>query len=170
VLTPEECALIQDLGQCYTRLAALAGDGPGREDDLREARSHVHVLQNMIKAQAAGRLYPQFRLLGAASPVPVQYEITTDRVPDGYFLPGETETAAWLAGYFQHYYLPGSDPAQITGIFACPAGDVRMPLEITHIRDDPEGEFTDRVFSVHTEDREMFAFTARLDSRHLEES
>lgn len=46
--------------------------GPSRDGDIREFVAHIHVIQQMILSQAAGRCYPDhFRLLGEAF-TPVQ--------------------------------------------------------------------------------------------------
>lgn len=40
-----------------------------RADDIRHLEFHVHGIQNMVKGQAAGRLYPKtYRLLGENLP------------------------------------------------------------------------------------------------------
>ena len=43
----------------------VIGQGPTRDADVREFVHHVHIIQQAILSQAAGRAYPdRFRLLG----------------------------------------------------------------------------------------------------------
>ncbi len=43
----------------------VIGRGPTREADVREFVAHIHVIQQAILSQAAGRAYPRiFRTLG----------------------------------------------------------------------------------------------------------
>ena len=65
-LTVPEHDVIHELGIVYTRIATeIIGHGPTRDADLAEAAAAVHVLQRMIMANAAARLYPkELRLLG----------------------------------------------------------------------------------------------------------
>lgn len=47
----------------------VIGDGASRSGDVREFVAAVHVIQRMIKGQAAGRAYPdRYRLLGRTLP------------------------------------------------------------------------------------------------------
>lgn len=70
LLTDEEREAVRLAGVLYTLIADdVVVGGVTREDDLAELRSHVHAIQNMVKAQAAGRAYPlEFRLLGKTLP------------------------------------------------------------------------------------------------------
>jgi hypothetical protein len=64
-LTPLEHSVIARLGECWGDICAIVGDGPARDDDLREMRDHVHALQRALGSQAAARAHPgHFRLLG----------------------------------------------------------------------------------------------------------
>lgn len=43
----------------------VIGRGPTRDNDIREFVHHVHIIQQAILSQAAGRAYPDtFRTLG----------------------------------------------------------------------------------------------------------
>ncbi len=47
----------------------VIGHGPTRDADVREFVAHVHVIQQAILSQSAGRAHPErFRLLGEATP------------------------------------------------------------------------------------------------------
>jgi hypothetical protein len=64
-LTQAERDIILALGVIYQKIAGIVGISYTRDDDLREARNHIHTLQHMVMAQAAARSYPkEFRLLG----------------------------------------------------------------------------------------------------------
>ncbi len=53
----------------------VIGHGLTREADVREFVAHVHVIQQAILAQAAGRAYPErFRLLGEIIPLRARRE------------------------------------------------------------------------------------------------
>jgi len=69
-LTAAERCAVRLAGELYTLIADdVVAPGTTREDDLAELRSHVHAIQNMVKAQAAGRACPlEFRLLGSTLP------------------------------------------------------------------------------------------------------
>jgi len=64
-LTPLEHHVIARLGSCWDDICRVVGDGPTRDDDLRELRDHIHAVQRAIGSQAAARAHPAcFRLLG----------------------------------------------------------------------------------------------------------
>lgn len=66
-LTDAEHRLVTDIGRLMDGFNAVVGDGPSRDGDLAEAVRHIHVLQNMVLAQAASRAYPdRYRLMGAS--------------------------------------------------------------------------------------------------------
>lgn len=65
LLTEEEQAVVNALGQCWNRICRIVGNGPTRSADLNEVVFHVHALQNFVMAQAAARAYPNtYRLAG----------------------------------------------------------------------------------------------------------
>lgn len=66
VLTGAEERVVQLLADAWNLLAReVVEDGPTRDADLAELAAHVHVLQNAVLAQAAGRIYPgRYRRLG----------------------------------------------------------------------------------------------------------
>lgn len=65
LMTAEEHAIVEHLGDLWNRLCKVVGDGPSRAGDLDEAVIHIHALQQFVMAQAAGRAYPdRYRLLG----------------------------------------------------------------------------------------------------------
>lgn len=72
-LTPAASPLLTDaehraMGlttELWNLLCEIVGNGPSRAGDLRELAHDVHVIQERILAQAAGRAYPdRYRLLG----------------------------------------------------------------------------------------------------------
>jgi hypothetical protein len=64
-LTQQEKVVIAMAGSIMSRVSDIVGDDRSRSGDLREILGAVHLIQNTILAQAAGRLYPdQYRLLG----------------------------------------------------------------------------------------------------------
>lgn len=64
-LTADEHAAVDRAGELYTLLERVVGDGPTRDDDLREFRTSIHHIQRAVMAQAAARAYPtRGRLLG----------------------------------------------------------------------------------------------------------
>lgn len=65
LLTPDEHEVIRMLGETWNLICSVVGRGPSRDGDLNEAIHHVHALQHMVLAQAAGRAHPdRYRLLG----------------------------------------------------------------------------------------------------------
>lgn len=64
-LTDEEhraLALTAELANLFGR---ITGQDRSRHNDLGEAVHHIHALQHMVMAQAAGRAYPSlYRLMG----------------------------------------------------------------------------------------------------------
>lgn len=70
LLTPDERAAISMAGQLYVLIAErIVGHGPSREADLAEMTAAIHIIQDKIKGQAAGRAYPaECRLLGEIIP------------------------------------------------------------------------------------------------------
>lgn len=64
-LTPLEIETVGMIGQVWTNLCKIVGDGPSRSGDMRELVAHIHAIQQAIMSQAAARAYPeQFRPLG----------------------------------------------------------------------------------------------------------
>ena len=67
LLTPEEHAFVDAIGQLWGDLCKIVGDGRTRDHDLAEMIGHVHALQNFVLSQAAGRAYPEmYRLAGSS--------------------------------------------------------------------------------------------------------
>ena len=65
LLTAAEHQAMRATVDLYHHLARIVGDGQARHSDMDEVVRHIHALQWMILAQAAGRAYPdQYRLLG----------------------------------------------------------------------------------------------------------
>ena len=65
LLTPAEKEAVAQAAKLFTMMCAIVRDGPSREQDLAEACTYIHGLQNMILAQAAARAYPdEYRLMG----------------------------------------------------------------------------------------------------------
>jgi hypothetical protein len=65
LLTDKEHEIVWRLGSIYRDLKHVISDGAQQEYDLNEATLHIHALQHMVMAQAAGRAYPdKYRLLG----------------------------------------------------------------------------------------------------------
>jgi hypothetical protein len=52
-LTPEERALVEQIGEVFNALGRLPQEHPA---DLTEAQIHVHALQNIVLARPAYRL------------------------------------------------------------------------------------------------------------------
>lgn len=70
-LTKEEHEAMDLTVQLYNLLCgSVIGGGPSRAGDVMELAQHVHNIQNMVLAQAAARVYPQYRLLGDERPRP----------------------------------------------------------------------------------------------------
>lgn len=64
-LTPAEHIALDSLADLARAFIDIVGHGPTRHADLTEAYQHIHVLQNMLLAQAGARAYPgTYRLLG----------------------------------------------------------------------------------------------------------
>lgn len=65
LLTPEEHHAMRLTADLHRAICGIAGDAGTRDNDLHESVLHIHALQNMILAQAAGRAYPdRYRLMG----------------------------------------------------------------------------------------------------------
>lgn len=65
LLTSEEQDALALTAELHKAMCGIAGDGPSRDNDLWESVLHIHAIQNMILAQAAGRAYPdRYRLMG----------------------------------------------------------------------------------------------------------
>lgn len=64
-LTPGEHRVLELTGELWKALCEVTGNGSTRSADLTEAVAHIHALQHMVLAQAAGRAYPErYRLIG----------------------------------------------------------------------------------------------------------
>lgn len=64
-LNPLEHRIIDLLADVATAFGVVIGHGPSRDGDVAEMVHHVHALQRMAMAQAAGRAHPDlYRLLG----------------------------------------------------------------------------------------------------------
>jgi hypothetical protein len=65
-LTPDEHEIMAMLAYCMNLFTRnVVGDDITREGDINEFAQGIHVLQNMIMAQAAAREHPDlYRLLG----------------------------------------------------------------------------------------------------------
>lgn len=74
LLTLDERETIADLGQIATRISQkIIGHGPTRDHDVAEMVHHIHILQQLVMAQAASRAYPElYRLLGETSRLDVR--------------------------------------------------------------------------------------------------
>ena len=67
LLTDAEHELLDDLTKVANGFAKVIGEGPSAVGDRNEAVGHIHVLQNMVLAQAAARTYPaRYRLMGGS--------------------------------------------------------------------------------------------------------
>jgi hypothetical protein len=66
LLTDAEHRAMDLTGELWNLLCReVVGHGPSRDRDLRELAHDLHVIQERILAQAAGRAYPnRYRLLG----------------------------------------------------------------------------------------------------------
>jgi hypothetical protein len=66
-LTDDEHRALDLTAELWKALCNVAGQGATRGADLGEAAAHIHALQHMVMAQAAGRSYPErYRLMGEA--------------------------------------------------------------------------------------------------------
>ncbi len=64
-LTDQELKVVEDLGQIWNEICNIVGMEETRQPDLDEAVVHVHALQRMVMANAAGRAHPnRLRCLG----------------------------------------------------------------------------------------------------------
>lgn len=64
-LTDDEHRALDLTAELWKAICLVAGNGSTRAADLGEAVAHIHALQHMVMAQAAGRSYPErYRLLG----------------------------------------------------------------------------------------------------------
>lgn len=69
LLTADEHRAIQMAGDLWRQLCLVVGHGRTRDSDLRELVIHIHAVQHMVMAQAAGRVYPErYRLAGGSLP------------------------------------------------------------------------------------------------------
>jgi len=50
-------------GELCRLMTIICGTGEGSKADYKEFVSYIHPIQNMILAQAAGRLYKQYRVM-----------------------------------------------------------------------------------------------------------
>lgn len=66
LLTPAEHRSMELTAELWNLLCAeVAGTDRSRTGDLAEVALHIHAIQHVILAQAAGRAYPdRYRLLG----------------------------------------------------------------------------------------------------------
>ena len=65
VMTAEELAAMELLGNAAGAIRRLIGDGPCARSDWAEAADKIHQLQAMVMAQLASRAHPdRFRPLG----------------------------------------------------------------------------------------------------------
>lgn len=63
LMTVEEHELVNKLGSLMSDFRNITGEEKTRAADMGEVCDHVHALQNMVLAQAAGRAFG-YRLLG----------------------------------------------------------------------------------------------------------
>lgn len=69
LLTEDEHRAVELAGELYGLLCSIVGDGPTRDQDLRELIGPVHEIQRAVLKQAAARAYPdRYRLLGEVIP------------------------------------------------------------------------------------------------------
>lgn len=65
LLTDDEHRAVELAGELYGVLCAVVGNGPARDQDLRELVAPIHAIQHAVLKQAAARAYPdRYRLLG----------------------------------------------------------------------------------------------------------
>lgn len=65
LLTPDELKVGDLLAEAYNLACKVIAKGPTAPYDAQEFAHHIHILQNMILAQAAARAYPhRYRLMG----------------------------------------------------------------------------------------------------------
>lgn len=66
MLTPLEHKAVDQCADLWDTLLDVVALGQTRGADLAELAAHVHAIQNVVLAQAAGRAYPdKYRLLGS---------------------------------------------------------------------------------------------------------
>ncbi len=66
LMTEDEHRAMALTADLWNLLCRVAASGRSRSSDLGEVCHHIHAIQHVILAQAAGRAYPgRYRLLGA---------------------------------------------------------------------------------------------------------
>lgn len=69
LLTSDEMKVNDLLAEAYNLACKVITNGPTSHYDAQEFAHHIHILQNMILAQAAARAYPhKYRLMGGTVP------------------------------------------------------------------------------------------------------
>ena len=67
MLTEQEHEALDLTGDLASLMVYIIEDGSTHDEDMAEFVHHLHGIQNMILAQAAGRMYPErYRTLGSS--------------------------------------------------------------------------------------------------------